>query len=236
MAEMRYLPRTRALLGAHGTTFDDYFVSNSLCCPSRTTTLRGQYAHNTGVCRRSSRQRWSPWAPSSARVRGRWRRLGHVEVVASANRMLGPASGSRPRPPRPPSAIGSGDRQLVHGQEEHGAAPRVDDGCARGRSTASPNENQMIPPDEKPPTVGAPEFVPGRRRTPLPTTAGSHEREVPQGGPTGTVARSRRHDMGGVLAEPRTSTSRHGPRLQAPRSWSCTAGRRRAGARSSPIS
>jgi N-acetylglucosamine-6-sulfatase len=48
-AEMRYLPRTRALLGAHGTTFDDYFVSNSLCCPSRTTTLRGQYAHNTGV-------------------------------------------------------------------------------------------------------------------------------------------------------------------------------------------
>ena len=49
MAEMRYLPRTRALLGAHGTTFDDYFVSNSLCCPSRTTTLRGQYAHNTGV-------------------------------------------------------------------------------------------------------------------------------------------------------------------------------------------
>jgi N-acetylglucosamine-6-sulfatase len=41
-AEMRYLPRTRALLGAHGTTFDDYFVSNSLCCPSRTTTLRGQ--------------------------------------------------------------------------------------------------------------------------------------------------------------------------------------------------
>ena len=34
---------------AQGTTFDDYFVSNSLCCPSRTTTLRGQYAHNTGV-------------------------------------------------------------------------------------------------------------------------------------------------------------------------------------------
>ena len=32
-----------------GTTFDQYLVSNSLCCPSRTTTLRGQYAHNTGV-------------------------------------------------------------------------------------------------------------------------------------------------------------------------------------------
>ncbi len=49
LAELRYLPHTRALIGAHGTTFDDYFVSNSLCCPSRTTTLRGQYAHNTGV-------------------------------------------------------------------------------------------------------------------------------------------------------------------------------------------
>jgi N-acetylglucosamine-6-sulfatase len=48
-AEMRYLPQTRALIGAHGTTFDNYFVSNSLCCPSRTTTLRGQYAHHDGV-------------------------------------------------------------------------------------------------------------------------------------------------------------------------------------------
>jgi N-acetylglucosamine-6-sulfatase len=48
-AEMKYLPHVRALIGAQGTTFDDYFVSNSLCCPSRTTTLRGQYAHNTGV-------------------------------------------------------------------------------------------------------------------------------------------------------------------------------------------
>ena len=49
LAEMRYLPQTRALVGAHGTTFDDYLISNSLCCPSRVTTLRGQYAHNTGV-------------------------------------------------------------------------------------------------------------------------------------------------------------------------------------------
>jgi N-acetylglucosamine-6-sulfatase len=48
-AELRYLPRTRALIGRRGTTFDNYFVSNSLCCPSRATTLRGQYAHNTGV-------------------------------------------------------------------------------------------------------------------------------------------------------------------------------------------
>ncbi len=30
-------------------SFDNYFVSVSLCCPSRATTLRGQFAHNTGI-------------------------------------------------------------------------------------------------------------------------------------------------------------------------------------------
>jgi arylsulfatase A-like enzyme len=48
-AELRYMPHTRQLLAGGGATFDDYFVSNSLCCPSRVTTLRGQYAHNTGI-------------------------------------------------------------------------------------------------------------------------------------------------------------------------------------------
>ncbi len=47
--ELRYLPATRRLIGAEGVTFDHYYVSNTLCCPSRVTTLRGQYAHNTGV-------------------------------------------------------------------------------------------------------------------------------------------------------------------------------------------
>lgn len=48
-AELRYMPHTRALIGKEGTTFDRYYVSNSLCCPSRVTTLRGQYSHNDGV-------------------------------------------------------------------------------------------------------------------------------------------------------------------------------------------
>jgi N-acetylglucosamine-6-sulfatase len=48
-AEMRYLPHVEALIGEHGATFDRYYVSNSLCCPSRATTLRGQYSHNDGV-------------------------------------------------------------------------------------------------------------------------------------------------------------------------------------------
>jgi N-acetylglucosamine-6-sulfatase len=36
-------------LAAEGLTFDNNFVSLSLCCPSRSTLLRGQYAHDTEV-------------------------------------------------------------------------------------------------------------------------------------------------------------------------------------------
>src|SRR4051794_22498229 len=46
---MRVMSRTRALIGDAGTTFDNSFVSLSLCCPSRASLLTGQYAHNHGV-------------------------------------------------------------------------------------------------------------------------------------------------------------------------------------------
>ncbi len=41
-------PNLRALAG-NGVTFDDAFVTNALCCPSRSTILTGQYSHNHGV-------------------------------------------------------------------------------------------------------------------------------------------------------------------------------------------
>jgi len=44
-----FMPKAKALLHDMGTTFDNYFVTYSLCCPSRATTLRGQYPHSTGV-------------------------------------------------------------------------------------------------------------------------------------------------------------------------------------------
>jgi N-acetylglucosamine-6-sulfatase len=47
--QMRALPKTQALLAARGTTFANSFVDVSLCCPSRSTFLTGQYAHNHGV-------------------------------------------------------------------------------------------------------------------------------------------------------------------------------------------
>jgi N-acetylglucosamine-6-sulfatase len=46
---IRFMPRVRELLGEQGTTFTNSLVSYSLCCPSRSTFLTGQYAHNHGV-------------------------------------------------------------------------------------------------------------------------------------------------------------------------------------------
>jgi N-acetylglucosamine-6-sulfatase len=47
--ELKYMPKTRSLLKAKGMSFANASVSNALCCPSRATIMRGQYAHNTGV-------------------------------------------------------------------------------------------------------------------------------------------------------------------------------------------
>ena len=47
--QMRFLARTRALIGQQGTTFTNSFVNFPLCCPSRATFLTGQYVHNHGV-------------------------------------------------------------------------------------------------------------------------------------------------------------------------------------------
>ncbi|MDZ7961263.1 MAG: sulfatase [Aulosira sp. DedQUE10] len=45
----KYAPHIKSLLLDQGVTFPNFFVNVSLCCPSRTNILRGQYAHNTGV-------------------------------------------------------------------------------------------------------------------------------------------------------------------------------------------
>src|ERR687896_1853330 len=41
-----HMPNLRTLLIERGTTFENAFVTDPLCCPSRATILRGQYAHN----------------------------------------------------------------------------------------------------------------------------------------------------------------------------------------------
>jgi arylsulfatase A-like enzyme len=49
VTDLAVMRHTLALLGAHGTSFRNSYVSYPLCCPSRATQLTGQYAHNHGV-------------------------------------------------------------------------------------------------------------------------------------------------------------------------------------------
>jgi N-acetylglucosamine-6-sulfatase len=47
--KIQAMPNTLALLAKRGVTFNRYYVSYPLCCPSRVTLMTGRYAHNTGV-------------------------------------------------------------------------------------------------------------------------------------------------------------------------------------------
>src|SRR5919107_1216653 len=43
---MEQLGGIRSVMNANGMTFENAYVTYSLCCPSRATFLRGQYPHN----------------------------------------------------------------------------------------------------------------------------------------------------------------------------------------------
>ncbi len=45
---VRFMPEVQAL-ATRGATFDNYFVSDSLCCPSRSSIFTGKFPHDTGV-------------------------------------------------------------------------------------------------------------------------------------------------------------------------------------------
>jgi arylsulfatase A-like enzyme len=47
--DMRWMPRTRRLLGRAGVTFRDSVSPHPLCCPARAEILTGQFAQNNGV-------------------------------------------------------------------------------------------------------------------------------------------------------------------------------------------
>ncbi len=47
--KLRVMPNTLDLIAKRGETFNRYYVSYPLCCPSRVSLLTGRYAHNNGV-------------------------------------------------------------------------------------------------------------------------------------------------------------------------------------------
>ena len=47
--KLRVMPNTQDLIAKRGETFNRYYVSYPLCCPSRVSLLTGRYAHNNGV-------------------------------------------------------------------------------------------------------------------------------------------------------------------------------------------
>ncbi|ETO22619.1 hypothetical protein RFI_14573 [Reticulomyxa filosa] len=54
---MSSMPKTLSLLSEKGMTFNNAFVTNPVCCPSRASILTGLYPHNTEVYNNSRR----PW-------------------------------------------------------------------------------------------------------------------------------------------------------------------------------
>lgn len=55
LTDMRWMPRTRRLLGKAGVTFRRGISPHPLCCPARANILTGQYAQNNGVRDNSGR-------------------------------------------------------------------------------------------------------------------------------------------------------------------------------------
>ena len=48
-SDLRWMPRTRRVLGRSGLVFTQALSPQPLCCPARAEILTGQYAHNNGV-------------------------------------------------------------------------------------------------------------------------------------------------------------------------------------------
>ena len=46
---LNYMPKLGKLMRQEGTEFSNYFVPTGLCCPSRSTIIRGQFCHNTKI-------------------------------------------------------------------------------------------------------------------------------------------------------------------------------------------
>lgn len=103
---MRVLDNVDTYLTDAGTTFTNYFVTFPTCCPSRTTYLTGQYAHNHGVeenvapkggFHKANQDEYLPvwlqragyWTASIGKYLNQWGADGHIEAPKGWNRWFG---------------------------------------------------------------------------------------------------------------------------------------------------
>jgi N-acetylglucosamine-6-sulfatase len=79
---MRVLTNVNALIARQGTTFENNFASFPLCCPSRSTYITGQYAHNHTVMGNAPPAGgYDKLAPTHANTLPAWlRRAGYTTV------------------------------------------------------------------------------------------------------------------------------------------------------------
>ena len=79
---MRVMANVNALIAARGTTFANNYVSFPLCCPSRSTFLTGQYAHNHMVMGNAMPQGcYEKLAPTHANTLPNWLRSAGYHTV-----------------------------------------------------------------------------------------------------------------------------------------------------------
>jgi arylsulfatase A-like enzyme len=49
MDSLSYMPNVQKYLVEQGTTYTNHYATVAVCCPSRVSLLRGQFAHNTNI-------------------------------------------------------------------------------------------------------------------------------------------------------------------------------------------
>lgn len=121
---VQFMPHVLAMQQA-GVTFADFFVTDSLCCPSRASIFTGRYPHNTGVFRNAG----SDGGYEVFHARGHERVTFATALTAAGyhTAMLGKyLNGYRP-PQHPPAAgwtswnvVGNGYREFDYNVSEDG--------------------------------------------------------------------------------------------------------------------
>lgn len=95
--DLRWMPKTRRLLGGRGATFTQALAPHPLCCPARTEILTGQYAQNNGVQHNHGRYGGFKALESSSTIATWLQARGYA--TAFVGKFLNEYGSGSPRPP-----------------------------------------------------------------------------------------------------------------------------------------